>query len=78
MTTDPILFGLKVVVVAEVPRYQLPLDVTVPPDFRKDFNQWALDFFGTKPEVESTPFVLHDHVFLTPSKYEAIRSDVDV
>lgn len=45
-------------------------------EFRKDFNLWALAFFGTKPEVPNTPFVLHDHVFVTTHQYEELRREL--
>jgi hypothetical protein len=42
-----ILGGLKVVVSCERPRYRLPDGLPLPPDFRAEFNAWALEFFGT-------------------------------
>lgn len=49
------------------PRYQLPADFgALPPGFREEFNQWALEFFGTVEE--STTGAPCEHVVYVPEQ----------
>ena len=40
------IFGFKVFTAPSWPKYKLPDDFPVTDEFRKDFDKWALDFFG--------------------------------
>ena len=39
--------GINVQIAPEVPKYKLPEDLPLSPEFRSEFNAWALKRFGT-------------------------------
>lgn len=42
------LDGIQLVIAPEVPRYQLPEDLPLPPAFRAEINEWARSFLGMR------------------------------
>ena len=68
--------GIKVFVVPDVPRYQLPADLPLPPGFREDFNTWALEFLGIQkpplPDGEALP--IDNTVYMNPRTYRAMKA----
>lgn len=76
-----LLLGMKIVVAPEFPKYQLPLDLPLPEDFRADFNKWAREFFGMTCMVPpgtmymvSTPY---EQMLIHPQDYAKVVRYLD-
>jgi hypothetical protein len=67
--------GIKIVVVPDVPRYQLPADLPLPNGFREDFNAWARGFLGIqKPWLRDGQSVnTHGAIHMNPRTYEMVK-----
>ena len=76
--TGDLLFGMRVVVVGRKPKYQLPLDVPVSPEFREEFNAWALSFFGWVDAIPNLPCVVQGTVLVTHDQYQNLRAQSSV
>lgn len=77
-TDSPTLYGMKVVINdASVPGYVLPEDLSLPPEFRKQFNEWAAGFFKRKYVLaEGLTFMVGDHTMtMRSSTYAALKKE---
>lgn len=61
------MFGYDVYITDDKPKIQLSNDCPVTPQFRKEMNQWMLEFFGHSREI----VVLHKNrcIFTPKSVY---------
>ena len=55
------------------PRIKLSNKIELPPKFRKDFNDWLLERFGTKRVY----FMLNDTLCTHPNNLQALRMEMD-
>lgn len=73
------LFGMKVVIVADVPRYVLPEEVAPgigwPPGFREEINAWSRNFLGmTNPVPKGTALVINGSTMqMRPEDYTGLK-----
>lgn len=75
--------GLKVVVVEDRPRYQLPEELIpgVPwnKEFRDEFNQWARSFLGSTNQIPDGQMGgVGGMVFVNPRTYDKLRQEFRV
>lgn len=71
------LYGKKVIVSPSYPAMQLSESCPVSEGFRKEFNEWLLNFFGTKCAVPRgiVYFVAGDNtVVVNPEDYEMLKA----
>lgn len=41
------ILGIRVQIIPDQPRYQLPADLPLPPGFREELSAWAREFLGS-------------------------------
>jgi hypothetical protein len=74
--SDPfLLYGKRVVVnSAFTPKMQLSEDVMVTDDFRKEINEWMIEFFGVRYLVPDDQILLVGDMFImNPNAYKTFR-----
>ena len=70
------LLGMGIHVTKDLPGYQLPDDVCVPADFRREFNEWARGFFTPVNILKDgeTMIVGDGTIYMNPRTYEALKA----
>jgi hypothetical protein len=71
---------MRVVVVRDAPRYQLPEDLPLPSGFREDPNAWALEFLGIQKPLlpDGQALTVDNTVYMNPRTYEAMKAKLGV
>lgn len=79
--------GINIVVVPDLPRYQLPAEVMPgvqwPLGFRDRINAWARDFLGNLPHIlpDGRTAMLRDghrsSLHMNPRTYEMVKAQMD-
>lgn len=70
------ILGLKVAVVKPQPKMQLSHDCPVTDDFRKEMNQWMIEFFGYQEPTyppKGKGYMMGDTLLVHPEDYAEMQ-----
>ena len=72
--------GIPIRVAPDVPRYQLPEDLPLPPGFREDLNAWARGFLGIQTPILVDGEVIStlDALYMNPRTYKMVKGKLQL
>lgn len=75
----PMLFGTPVVVHQGRPRYVLPPDLPLPPDFRAEFEAWAATFFEQRIYLipDGVTYIANGVFHMNPTTFAQLKAVCD-
>lgn len=75
MNTVSTLYGTKIVVSPDRPKFQISPDCPLTDDFRVEMNAWCLSFFGTENLVPDNQALKIDGVlYVNPRTFERMKA----